>query len=141
MNVVNKKTQIIWEDAGMKMETDKESASLDRPSEKSIPDFSETAPRPLRLGDSALKVLPSEDVSFKQTLPCLKGHKGLRSSPMSETDTFCSSRINYQSLSSHKVKSFLPPHYRTRGLSLLSNFIINGPSNVPGTAWESLLIL
>ena len=39
----------------MKIETDKESASLDRPSEKSIPDFSETAQRLLRLGDSALE--------------------------------------------------------------------------------------
>ena len=49
----DKKTLYIWEDANLNIETDKESASLDGPSEKSIPDFSETAPRPLRLGDSA----------------------------------------------------------------------------------------
>ena len=56
----SKKTNHIWEDAYMKIETDKESASLDGPSEKSIPDFSETAQRLLRLGDSVLKVLSAE---------------------------------------------------------------------------------
>ena len=65
MNAVNKKTPLICEDAYMKIETDKELASLDGPSEKSTPDFSETAPRPLWLGDSALK----------QPLPCLQGYK------------------------------------------------------------------
>ncbi len=85
----------------------------------------------------------AQDVSFggwnlaTSPLP-VEGHKGLRSSPMSETDSSFSSKINHQSLYAHNVK-YLFSRYPTRGVSLLSNFINNRPSNVPGTARERLL--
>ncbi len=88
-----------------------------------------------RRGSSALKT-----IYFLSNLSLpVEGHKRLRSSPLSETDTSCSSKINNQSFYSLFVRYFSLCCYRIRGLSLLSNLINLCPSNVPETAREKLL--